>query len=226
LPGLDAMNMPIPLGGTSNHFDVQKLKNIGAWDPFNVTEDADLGIRAAAEGYKVGVIKSTTYEEANARLGNWLRQRSRWVKGYMQTFLIHNRHPLRAIKIMGLKRWFGYNLLIGGTPTLFLLNPIMWGLFIYFLMIGAPILDPTSIPATLWLISAINLLLGNTVTIFLNLIAVVPRKFYYLVPYALLSPVYWLLQSIGAYKALWQLIVKPSYWEKTEHGLTNVILTL
>jgi glycosyltransferase XagB len=226
LPGLDSLRLPIPLGGTSNHFDTEKLLKIGCWDPFNVTEDADLGIRAAAEGYKVGVIKSTTFEEANSRLGNWLRQRSRWVKGYMQTFLVHNRHPLKAIKIMGLKQWLGYNLLIGGTPALFLLNPVMWALFFYFLLTGAPILDPASMPAVLWYISAINLILGNLITMCLNLIAVASRKFYYLIPYALLSPVYWLLQSIGAYKALWQLITKPSYWEKTEHGITNFTLSL
>jgi cellulose synthase/poly-beta-1,6-N-acetylglucosamine synthase-like glycosyltransferase len=226
LPGLDAMGLPIPLGGTSNHFHVQKLKKIGAWDPFNVTEDADLGIRAAAEGYKVGVIKSTTYEEANSRLGNWLRQRSRWVKGYMETFLIHNRHPFQAVKVMGLKQWLGYNLLIGGTPALFLLNPIMWCLFIYFLIIGAPVLSPHSTPMVLFYVSAINLFVGNAVVICLNLFAVVPRKYYHLIPYALLSPVYWMLQSVGAYKALWQLIARPSYWEKTEHGITNFVVTL
>lgn len=104
IPGLYKLGLPIPLGGTSNHFDVQKLKQIGGWDPFNVTEDADLGLRASMEGYKVGVIYSTTYEEANSKLGNWLRQRSRWVKGYMQTFLVHNRHPLKALRIIGLKQ--------------------------------------------------------------------------------------------------------------------------
>jgi cellulose synthase/poly-beta-1,6-N-acetylglucosamine synthase-like glycosyltransferase len=215
--------LPIPLGGTSNHFDLQKLRKIGAWDPFNVTEDADLGIRAAAEGYKVGVIQSTTYEEANSKLRNWLRQRSRWVKGYMQTFLVHNRHPLTAVKRMGLKQWVGYNLLIGGTPALFILNPVMWGLFLYYLFTGAQILDPSSMPAILLYLSAINLIIGNMVIVCLNLIAVLPRKNYRLIPHALLSPIYWLLQSVGAYKALWQLIWRPSYWEKTDHGLSSFI---
>jgi cellulose synthase/poly-beta-1,6-N-acetylglucosamine synthase-like glycosyltransferase len=223
LPGLDSLGLPIPLGGTSNHFDLQKLRKIGAWDPFNVTEDADLGIRAAAEGYKVGVIQSTTYEEANSKLRNWLRQRSRWVKGYMQTFLVHNRHPLTAVKRMGLKQWVGYNLLIGGTPALFILNPVMWGLFLYYLFTGAQILDPSSMPAILLYLSAINLIIGNMVIVCLNLIAVLPRKNYRLIPHALLSPIYWLLQSVGAYKALWQLIWRPSYWEKTDHGLSSFI---
>ena len=226
LPGLDNLGLPIPLGGTSNHFDLQKLRKIGAWDPFNVTEDADLGIRAAAEGYKVGVIQSTTYEEANSKLSNWLRQRSRWVKGYMQTFLVHNRHPLKAMRKMGLKQWVGYNLLIGGTPALFILNPIMWALFIYYLVTGAQILDPRSMPAVLLYISAVNLIIGNMVTVCLNLIAVLPRKNYHLIPHALLSPVYWLLQSVGAYKALWQLIMRPSYWEKTDHGISSILPVL
>jgi cellulose synthase/poly-beta-1,6-N-acetylglucosamine synthase-like glycosyltransferase len=226
LPGLDNLGLPIPLGGTSNHFDLQKLKKIGAWDPFNVTEDADLGIRAAAEGYKVGVIQSTTFEEANSKLPNWLRQRSRWVKGYMQTFLVHNRHPLRLIRRMGLKQWVGYNLLIGGTPALFILNPVMWALFLYYFITCAQILDPNSMPAILFYLSVINLITGNIVTMCLNLIAVLPRKNYHLIPYALLSPLYWMLQSFGAYKALWQLIRRPSYWEKTEHGLSNIIPTL
>jgi cellulose synthase/poly-beta-1,6-N-acetylglucosamine synthase-like glycosyltransferase len=224
LPGLDALKLPIPLGGTSNHFDVKKLKRIGGWDPFNVTEDADLGIRASAEGYKVGVIDSTTYEEANSKLGNWLKQRSRWVKGYMQTFLVHNRKPLKAVKEMGLKQWLGYNLLIGGTPAMFLLNPIMWALFTYYLLSGAPILDPTATPALLLYISAINLFIGNALAIWINMAGIVPRKHYRLLLYALLNPVYWVLQSAGAYKALWQLIVKPSYWEKTTHGITAVTL--
>lgn len=224
LPGLDALKLPIPLGGTSNHFDVEKLRRIGGWDPFNVTEDADLGIRASVEGYKVGVIDSTTYEEANSKLGNWLKQRSRWVKGYMQTFLVHNRNPLKAVKEMGLKQWLGYNLLIGGTPAMFLINPIMWALFIYCILSGIPILDPTTTPALLLYISAINLFIGNALIMCVNMAGIVPRKYYRLLPYVLLSPVYWLLQSVGAYKALWQLITKPSYWEKTTHGITSVTL--
>ena len=96
LPGLYNLKLPIPLGGTSNHFDVEKLREIGAWDPFNTTEDADLGVRAFGRGYKVGVINSTTYEEANARVKNWIRQRSRWIKGYKQTFLVQARNPIKS----------------------------------------------------------------------------------------------------------------------------------
>lgn len=91
LPGLHAVRTPIPLGGTSNHFRTEVLRQMDGWDPFNVTEDCDLGIRLARHGYATEVLDSTTWEEANCRLGNWIRQRSRWIKGYFQTHLVHSR---------------------------------------------------------------------------------------------------------------------------------------
>ena len=84
LPGLATWRLPLPLGGSSNHFRVSVLREVGAWDPYNVTEDADLGMRLARFGYRTAVIPSTTYEEAPARLGPWLRQRTRWFKGWMR----------------------------------------------------------------------------------------------------------------------------------------------
>jgi cellulose synthase/poly-beta-1,6-N-acetylglucosamine synthase-like glycosyltransferase len=91
LPGLHAFHTPIPLGGTSNHFQTEVLRQVGGWDPFNVTEDCDLGMRLARQGYRTQILDSTTWEEANSRVGNWVRQRSRWVKGYFQTHLVHTR---------------------------------------------------------------------------------------------------------------------------------------
>jgi cellulose synthase/poly-beta-1,6-N-acetylglucosamine synthase-like glycosyltransferase len=101
LPGLLSLNVPIPLGGTSNHFKFDKLIELGGWDPFNVTEDADLGVRVFEKGYKVGVVNSTTFEEANNEPFNWIRQRSRWIKGYMQTTLVHMRNPAQLIRRIG-----------------------------------------------------------------------------------------------------------------------------
>ncbi len=98
LPGIEALRFPIPLGGTSNHFRVETLRALGGWDPFNVTEDADLGIRASARGYRIATVNSTTYEEANSRAGNWIRQRSRWIKGYMMTYLVHMLRPVRVVR--------------------------------------------------------------------------------------------------------------------------------
>jgi cellulose synthase/poly-beta-1,6-N-acetylglucosamine synthase-like glycosyltransferase len=100
LPGLHAFNTPIPLGGTSNHFRTDVLQRVGGWDPFNVTEDCDLGIRLARQGFSTEILESTTWEEANCRVGNWIRQRSRWIKGYFQTHLVHTRDSLLPMLAM------------------------------------------------------------------------------------------------------------------------------
>lgn len=221
LPGLDRLRLPIPLGGTSNHFKLDKLQQLGAWDPFNVTEDADLGIRASTSGFTVGVIRSTTYEEANKATINWLRQRSRWIKGYMQTWLVHNRQPLRLLRAIGLKNWLSYNFFIGGTSAIFLLNPIMWIFFIIWL-----VFDPAWIgqifQGWVWHLAVFSLIVGNGLAILLNMIGILQRRNYGLLPFALTNPAYWFLHSAASYIGLWQLITKPHYWEKTNHGLTTI----
>ena len=221
LPGMDILNVPIPLGGTSNHFIKDKLVELNAWDPFNVTEDADLGVRAYAKGYKVGTINSTTYEEANKRVRSWIRQRSRWVKGYMQTFLVHMRNPIELYRKIGFRGMFAFFLFIGGTPATFLINLPLWILFIIWL-IFRPQWISDIFPAWVLYISLFNLLIGNALVVYMNMLAVFRRRLYGLVVYALLNPFYWILHSLGAYKALWQLIFKPFYWEKTTHGVTTV----
>ena len=127
LPAMGAAESPIPLGGTSNHFITSKLRELGAWDPFNVTEDADLGIRLHREGYRTAMIDSTTLEEANSQVPNWIRQRSRWIKGYIQTWLVHMRHPFALLSQTGLRGFLSFNLTMGSAFVL-LLNPIFWGL--------------------------------------------------------------------------------------------------
>ncbi len=221
IPGLDRLGLPIPLGGTSNHFDAAKLRLLGGWDPFNTTEDADLGIRAAAQRYRVGFINSTTYEEANSALDNWIRQRSRWVKGYMQTFLVYWRRPLGLIQQIGLRDFLAFNLFIGGTPATFLAAPPLWGIFLLWLFTRSTLIEPL-FPDWVLYVALLNLLLGNFLGIYLNMIAVYLRKNYALLPYSLLNPFYWILHSFAAYKALWQLFTKPFYWEKTRHGLSRV----
>lgn len=220
LAGLYRLRLPIPLGGTSNHFRTDRLRELGGWDPFNVTEDADLGVRAAVAGYTVGVINSTTYEEANTRVGNWIRQRSRWIKGYMQTALVHSRHPFRMLRRLGLRQTLGFFLLIAGTPLTFLSAPWMWGMFVIWVLTGTRGLDPFFPPPVLYM-SLINLLFGNGIGIYLNMLAGFKRRYDDLIPCAVLSPFYWVLHSIAAYKALWQLFTRPFYWEKTLHGISH-----
>jgi hypothetical protein len=223
LAGLDKLRLPIPLGGTSNHFRTDMLRDLGGWDPYNVTEDADLGIRASARGHRVAVVNSTTYEEANMALGNWVRQRSRWIKGYLQTVLVHTRHPWRLLRSVGLRQAAGFALLIGGTPLMFLAAPWLY------LMLVVELVRPGAflpvLPGWLVTVSLGNLLLGNGVIVYLSLLAGFKRRTYGLVPFALLSPLYWLLHSVAAYKGAWQLLTNPFYWEKTDHGLSSHVRT-
>ena len=220
LPALEALNIPIPLGGTSNHFDMHVLRSVQAWDPYNVTEDADLGIRFTQRRYKVGVVNSTTFEEANSRLGNWIRQRSRWIKGYMQTYLVHMRRPLRLYRKLGFVGFWGFQLFIGGAVLSYLLAPVLYAMFIFWVFTKSFVLNAVFPPLVLYF-SMFNLTIGNGLLIYLSMISVFKRRHYRLIPYALTAPVYWLLQSVAAYKGLWQLIHDPFYWEKTTHGLAN-----
>jgi cellulose synthase/poly-beta-1,6-N-acetylglucosamine synthase-like glycosyltransferase len=220
LPGLERLNIPIPLGGTSNHFRIDVLRELHAWDPFNVTEDADLGIRLTQKGYRVGVVDSTTFEEASCAAGQWIRQRSRWIKGYMQTFLVHTRRPLQMLRSTGVLGFVGFFFFIGGTVLSGILNPVFWAFYLAWLVTIGLGVDPL-FPQLLLFLSLFNLLAGNGAFIFLSMIAPIRRGWLGLVPYSLTVFGYWVLMSMAAYKALWQLVRHPFYWEKTEHGLSR-----
>lgn len=220
LPGLERLGLPIPLGGTSNHFRTPALRTLGGWDPFNVTEDADLGIRAAALGWRVGVVNSTTYEEANRAPGNWIRQRSRWIKGYLQTLLVHLRSPRALVRTAGLRQSLAFALLIGGTPAAFLFTPPLYVLFALSLLVPPDALAPYFPGWVLW-VSLFNLIVGNGLMVYISMMGAFKRRRYALVMWSLLNPAYWLLHAVASYKALWQLVTRPHYWEKTVHGLSS-----
>jgi cellulose synthase/poly-beta-1,6-N-acetylglucosamine synthase-like glycosyltransferase len=217
LPGLDAADAPIPLGGTSNHFDREALVELGAWDPFNVTEDADLGVRLHKAGYRTVMLNSTTLEEANSQLKNWIRQRSRWVKGYFQTYLVHMRHPVSLMREVGFESWWSFQFMTGGTIIL-ILNPIFWVLSTLWLLTQAGLIQDL-FPGFIFYVAALQLLVGNFVFSYLAVAGSMQRGLHHLVRYALFSPIYWGLMSIGAWMGLIQLFTKPFYWEKTDHGL-------
>ena len=126
LPGLQKAHFLLPLGGTSNHFPTQTIRALGGWDAFNVTEDCDLGLRLAWFKLETVVLDSTTYEEANSRTKNWLRQRSRWIKGYMQTYLVHMREPWHYIRHGRIREFLSMQLMIGGKTAVLFINPILW----------------------------------------------------------------------------------------------------
>ncbi|RMH52175.1 MAG: glycosyltransferase, partial [Zetaproteobacteria bacterium] len=146
LPALDALRIPIPLGGTSNHFRMKVLKEVDAWDPYNVTEDADLGVRLTQLNYRVGVVNSTTFEEANSNLHNWIRQRSRWLKGYMQTYLVHMRRPLHMYRLLGHVGFWGFQFFIGGTILSALIAPFLHGMYLFWLFTMTHAFDPLFSP--------------------------------------------------------------------------------
>lgn len=221
LPGLDRLRMPIPLGGTSNHFRLAVLRKIRAWDPYNVTEDADLGIRLAQEGYTIGVVNSTTYEEANGVLRSWINQRSRWIKGYMQTWLVHMRQQRALWRTVGPKGVFAFHFFIGAPPLLMLINPIVWAITALFYLLGESRFD-WLFPEPIGTLAVFNLFFANLLLVYFGIVAALKRRYYDLVVAGVMQPAYWVLHSIAAYKALWQLIRKPHFWEKTEHGTSSV----
>jgi len=218
LPGLVSERGPLPLGGTSNHFRRAVLLAVGGWDPYNVTEDADLGIRLARQGYQTRVLESTTLEEANSDVINWIKQRSRWYKGYLQTWLVHTRHPRQLRRELGWRGIVGFNLFVAGTPLLALLNPVFWTLTaLWFLVHPAVIL--ALFPAWLYYLSLGVMVVGNFSLFYTWLVSARITGSRSLVFASLLVPLYWALMSLAATKAAIQLVSAPSFWEKTVHGL-------
>jgi cellulose synthase/poly-beta-1,6-N-acetylglucosamine synthase-like glycosyltransferase len=201
LPALHAAHLPIPLGGTSNHFRTAMLRKLGAWDPFNVTEDADLGVRIFKAGYTTSVIDSVTYEEANSDFVNWIRQRSRWIKGYLQTWLVHMRHPLQLYRQLGGWGFWGFQMSILGTPLMFLLNPLYWFLTSLWFMTHWNII-PNLFPPGIYYLGMMNLLVGNFTFMYLNAIGAAKRGSWELIPYTLMIPIYWSMMSLASWKAL------------------------
>ncbi len=219
LPGLDETGIPLPLGGTSNHFDTELLRRIGAWDPYNVTEDADLGLRASVEGYRVCVIDSTTGEEACARTGAWIKQRTRWIKGYMITSAVNLRHPVRFVRRVGLPGLVGMIGLIVGTPLAFLLYPVVAS-FTAVTYVGTRTFG-LDVPSWLVVGSAVGMIFGNVMMILTAAAAATRRYNWRIGLFAVLSPVYWFLHAYAAWRALYQTLVSPHEWEKTPHGISE-----
>jgi len=220
LDGLDQVGAPLPLGGTSNHFRTKQLRELGGWDPYNVTEDADLGVRISRNRLKTAMLNSYTYEEANNKLGNWIKQRSRWNKGYVQTYLVHMRHPRKLLREMGWKQFFYFQLTFGGNIFLPLVNPLLWAVTALTLL--SPGMFDFLFFYPIVYICIFNLIIGNGVFILLHMGPYVIKKNYTSIPFAFIIPLYWVLISIGDWRGVIQLVTKPFYWEKTQHGLSHL----
>ena len=226
LPTLARWRAPIPLGGTSNHFIFAKLLEAGGWDSFNVTEDADLGMRLARHRMLCGTITTPTMEEAPARLRPWLFQRTRWTKGWMQTLLVHMRSPVRTAREMGLRNYALFHVILISLVVSVLVHPVFLAAYAYQM---ARFFSGTSLSAVdiaMAGISNFNLVAGYT-TYCLLVVAVEfavirpDRRAGRSVFWILLFPFYWLLISLAGWRALFQLIFGPHVWEKTEHGSSD-----
>jgi glycosyltransferase XagB len=218
LPALAALHLPFPLGGSSNHFRTSVLRRVGGWDPYNVTEDADLGIRLHRLGYRVAALPSVTYEEAPAQFVPWIKQRTRWYKGWMQTWLVHMRRPSRLVREVGASGAIAFQLFLACNVLASLIHPFFMAALCYVLLAQPPhiALAAMGMGAPVF---AVTLLAGYASTAAPDLVGLQRRGLLRHAWVLLLTPVYWLLLSLAAWRALVQLVRDPQRWEKTEHGL-------
>jgi glycosyltransferase XagB len=219
LPGLAAYRLPLLLGGTSNHFRAEALEEIGGWDPFNVTEDADLGIRLSRHGYDTDVLDSSTFEEAPTTFSVWLKQRRRWLKGFLQTWLVHSRNPWRLLRETGLVGCVTIQVMTLGIFLSSLLHPLLLLLAVWqFLPAQLPVSDLGKLLSG----TGLAILVVGYVTAILSSRQGLRRVGAMGWTTTLASiPLYWLLMSLAAWLALWDFIVAPFHWHKTRHGLTR-----
>jgi cellulose synthase/poly-beta-1,6-N-acetylglucosamine synthase-like glycosyltransferase len=220
-PGLARLGLPIPLGGTSNHFRIAALRRLHGWDAWNVTEDADMGVRLARMGYEVATLDAPTYEEAPARPGAWLAQRRRWMKGWMQTLIVHLRHPLRLVRELGLMRAMALTTMLAGGVLGPLVGPLYVALFVHDGFRGAlfsPVTPWDALTSALWCAIAATGAVALLVPIFIGARRRGLTRLLSLLP---LLPIYQALLGLAAAMALADLFRRPHHWAKTTHGLAR-----
>ena len=221
LPALADWKTVLPLGGTSNHFRRDALEKVGAWDPFNVTEDADLGIRLARYGYRSGMIRSRTYEEAPVRLSEWLPQRRRWLKGWLQTSLVALATSGKGPRLRWVDRFVIHGLIAGGVVAL-LCYPALFLAAAAWLAAPDWLLPDAGIAGTLLIgLNAFNILAFLAVSVIASVRGLRRIRSPDLVWWLPTLPAYWALMSLAAWQALWLLIRDPFTWEKTNHGVSR-----
>lgn len=216
LPGLQRLGLPIPLGGTTLFFRRAALEELGGWDAHNVTEDADLGMRLYRHGYRTELIQTVTGEEANCRTLPWIKQRSRWLKGYMMTWATHMRDPALLWRQLGPWKFAGFQVLLLCTLSQFLLVPVLWSFWLPWLGLPHPIADSLPPPVTMGLIAV--LLLTEVVNLSLHLTALHLSGHRFSRWWVLVMHFYFPLGAVASYKAAWECVRNPFYWDKTAHG--------
>ena len=220
LPGLVQWGFPMPLGGTSNHFRLSLLRRVGGWDAFNVTEDADLGLRMARLRIRAATTTARTYEEAPVTATAWFHQRTRWMKGWMQTFLVHNRRPISLLKDLGIVNFIAFEIYVGGmilTPPLHTLYMSAVGVKLALASLEMPGTDPWSY------MEAFTLVTGYLSAIGISVFGLIRLKRTHLIKYQLLLPLYWAFMGLASLKAGYELVVRPYFWAKTAHGVSRLL---
>jgi hypothetical protein len=224
LPLFSRFGLPLPLGGTSNHFRIGVLRELGAWDPYNVTEDADLGMRLHRAGYRAETLDSTTYEEACCKSVPWVKQRTRWLKGWMQTFGVHMRAPLATLRETGLTGFLTFHAYFAGIIVSSLAHPLFYLVLAHDALQGTLFKRGATLQDDILLAIAVtNFIAGYGVNVALGAASLTGSRHKGLWLHAIFIPVYWLYVSAAAYRASWQLVWAPFYWEKTEHGVSRVL---
>jgi len=222
LPWLSSRGWPFPLGGTSNHFRREALEAVGGWDPHNVTEDADLAVRLVRGGYRLQTFASATNEEAPLGWRAWHRQRTRWLKGWLQVLLVTFRDPLRLAGEIGRRKLFVLVLYLSGMVVTLAVHPVFMGLLAFYaagmvrLEAGAGWLMPSIL-----CLAAASVFLSCGSTALAMTVGARRRGWRPSVVDMALIPVYWLAQSIAFYAALLDIVRAPHRWAKTEHGVAR-----
>lgn len=216
LPGLERLGLPIPLGGTTLFLRREVLADIGGWDAHNVTEDADLGLRLARRGWETRILPSTTLEEANCNPVAWVKQRSRWTKGYLMTWLVHMRDPAALWRDLGARRFLGVQVLVLGTLMQVMLSPLQWTFLLHPPAPGHPLADalPPLAVAGIVCLCVFSQLAGYAITAVALRLAGHPPQWHWLP----LSAPYFLLATFAGFKALAESLTRPFHWDKTRHG--------
>lgn len=217
LPGLERLGFAVPLGGTTLFFRRGALEKLGGWDAHNVTEDADLGIRLARYGYRTEIVHTATEEEANCRIVPWIKQRSRWLKGFAITWAVHMRSPVKLFKELGFVKFLGVQILFVGTLSQFLLAPLLWSFWLIPFGVNHPIQNVVSNDTLLAL--GFAFMVSEIITIVVSAFAVSDKKHRFLIPWVPTMHFYFPLATLAAYKAFYELLTQPFYWDKTAHGV-------
>ena len=218
LPWLAALGLPLPLGGTSNHFRLRALLDVGGWDPFNVTEDADLGMRLKRFGWRVSMLDRVgTLEEACETHRAWRHQRARWIKGWLQTLMVHLRQPPRFVREAGIGGELVLLAILGVGVFGALLHPLLLGWTLWDLFLAPPHVASTG-EALLRALSLVVLGAGYAGALAVAVVGVRRTGQWRLLPWVALLPLYWLFISAAAWLALWDFFHRPHHWRKTSHG--------